>query len=95
MSRQHRRRGVLRAFIVNDRTVRCGKIVVVNRVPIFSLCRKLLEHGIRGSTILQTYTAQGTPSLRGIVGRMAGLTVAETDRGGVRRTAYVPFRPFL
>ncbi len=81
--------GVLRAFIVNRTTVRCGKLTIRHREPIYTLARRLVGLGVQGTTFLQTYTAQGTPSLRGRIGRMARQTIWE-DRSGLRIADYRP-----
>ena len=45
-----------------------------------------------GDWRLQSYTATGTPSLRGLVKVMVGLAVEERrDRGGLRLTKFRPF----
>ena len=63
------------------------RVEVTNRVPLYALARKLEAMGY-GDCLLQAYTPTGTPSLRGLVSVMAGLTVEETDRDGLR------LRPF-
>ncbi len=44
-----------------------------------------------GDWRLQAYTPTGTPSLRGKVSVMAGLTVKERDRGGLRLECFQKF----
>ena len=60
------------------------------RVPLYDLARKLEPMGY-GDWLLQAYTPEGTKSLRGLVKVMAGLTVEEKDKGGLRRAKYRPF----
>jgi hypothetical protein len=60
------------------------------RTPLYDLARKLDELGF-GDWKLQAYTPTGTPSLRGKVSVMAGLTVEESDKGGLKRRKYRPF----
>ena len=62
-------------------------ITVSHRVPLYTLARELDARGY-GDYRLQSYTPAGTPSLRGLVSVMAGLTVEESDRDGLR------LRPF-
>ncbi len=95
-------RDTLRAtFLVDDklrlyRGARCklptGEVVEVTnrRVPFYDLARTLAEMGY-GDWHLQVYTPQGTPSLSGLVGKMAGLTVTERDKDGLRLEKYRPF----
>ncbi len=90
-------------FVLDDklgtyRGARCelpsGEVVEVEhrRVPFYDLCRALVEMGY-GDWHLQIYTPAGTPSLRGLVSKMAGLTVEESDKGGLRLRKYRPFPP--
>ena len=69
-----------------------GQIVEVNgrRTPLYDLVRKLDELGF-GDWKLQAYTPAGTPSLRGKVLVMAGLTVKERDNGGLRLERFQKF----
>ncbi len=55
-----------------------------------TMARELEARGYDDWT-LQIYTPTGTPSLRGLVKVMAGLTVEETDKGGLRLRRYRPF----
>ena len=50
------------------------------RTPFYDLTRALVEMGY-GDWHLQVYTPQGTPSLSGLVSKMAGLTVEESGHG--------------
>ncbi len=88
-------------FLVDDKLglylgARCelptGEVVEVQgrKTPLYSLARALAEMGY-GDWHLQAYTPQGTPSLRGLVKTMAGLTVKERDGGGLRLE---PFQKF-
>ncbi len=94
---------VLRAvFVADERTshlglytgARCelptGEIVDVKgrRTPLYDLARELEKRGC-GNCCLQAYTPTGTPSLRGLVKVMAGLTVEEGPCG-LRRRKYGP-----
>ncbi len=94
---------VLRAvFVAGERTshlglytgARCelptGEIVEVKgrRTPLYDLARELEKRGY-GDCRLQAYTPTGTPSLRGLVKVMAGMTVKEGRNGPERRK----FRP--
>ena len=60
------------------------------RTPFYDLARALVEMGY-GDWRLQIYTPAGTPSLSGQVGKMAGLTVTERDKDGLRLEKYRPF----
>ena len=60
------------------------------RTPLYDLARKLDEQGF-GDWKLQAYTPAGTKSLRGKVSVMAGLTVSERDKEGLRLEKYRPF----
>ncbi len=62
-------------------------ITVSHRLPLYTLARELDAKGY-GDYRLQSYSPTGTPSLRGLVSVMAGLTVEESDKGGLR------LRPF-
>ena len=44
-----------------------------------------------GDWRLQVHTPEGTPSLSSLVGKMAGLTVEESDKGGLKLRKYEPF----
>ncbi len=97
----------LRAVFVADERVRyCGlytgaqcelpngQVVETRhrRTPLYDLARKLDELGF-GDWRLQTYTPTGTKSLRGKVSVMAGLTVTERDKEGLRLEKFRPFPP--
>jgi hypothetical protein len=85
-------------FVADERTshlglytgARCelptGEIVEVKgrRTPLYDLARELEARGY-GDCRLQAYTPTGTPSLRGLVKVMAGLTVEEGPHGLTRR----------
>ena len=78
------------------RSARCelptGEVVEVRRkrTPLYDLARELQNRGY-GEWQLQAYTHKGTPSLRGLVKAMAGLTVEESDSGGLRLRKYRSF----
>ena len=59
-------------------------------MPLYTLARELDARGY-GDFRLQAYTPTGTPSLRGLVSVMAGLTVEETDRDGLRLRRFRSF----
>ena len=59
-------------------------------VPLYDLARTLEPMGY-GDWLLQAYTPEGTKSLRGLVKVMAGLTVTERDKKGLRLEKYRPF----
>jgi hypothetical protein len=90
-------------FLTDDklglyRGARCklptGEVVeVVNRrTPFYDLARVLAEMGY-GGWHLRAYTPEGTPSLSGQIGKLAGLMVEESDKGGLRLRKYRPFPP--
>jgi hypothetical protein len=93
---------LLAVFVADERTshlglytgARCelptGEIVEVKgrRTPLYDLARELEKRGY-GDCRLQAYTPTGTPSLRGLVKVMAGLTVEEGPCG-LRRRKYRP-----
>ena len=58
--------------------------------PAFALARALEALGY-GDEQLQMFTHIDTPSLRGQVKVMAGLTVEETNNRGLRRRQFRPF----
>ena len=60
------------------------------RTPLFDLARDLDARGWGGWQI-QIHTPAGTPSLSGRVEDLAGLTVEETSKGGLRLRRYRPF----
>ena len=78
------------------RSARCelptGEVVEVRRkrTPLYDLARELQNRGY-GEWQLQAYTHRGTPSLRGLVKAMAGVTVEESDSGGLRLRKYRSF----
>ncbi len=90
------------AFVADERTshlglytgARCelptGEIVEVKgrRTPLYDLARELEARGY-GDHRLQAFTPTGTPSLRGLVKVMAGLTVNEGSHG-LKRRKYRP-----
>ena len=89
-------------FLTDDRLrlftgARCelptGEIVEVTgrRTPFYDLARELDARGW-GEWDLQVYTPTGTPSLRGRVKDLAGLTVTERSKGGSRVEAFQKFR---
>ncbi len=85
-------------FVADERTshlglytgTRCelptGEIVEVKgrRTPLYDLARELEKRGY-GDCRLESFTPTGTPSLRGLVKVMAGLTVEERPHGLTRR----------
>ena len=88
-------------FLVDDKLglylgARCelptGEVVEVQgrKTPFFALARVLDEMGY-GDWHLQIYTPQGTPSLSGLVSKMAKLTVTERDKKGLTLEPYRPF----
>jgi len=55
------------------------KIVSSSRTPFLSAARVLMKRGLDPNTILEMRTGQNeTPSLRGPIGKAAGLGVVET-----------------
>ncbi len=68
-----------------------GSRPTAKRPPFYDLCREVDRLGY-GDWKLQAYTPTGTPSLRGKVSVMAGLMVEESDRGGLKRRKYRPFK---
>ncbi len=66
------------------------RVEATGRTPLYSLARKLEALGL-GDWKLQAYTPTGTKSLRGKVSVMAGLTVEESDKGGLKLRKYRPF----
>ena len=92
----------LRAVFLTDEKLRLftgarcelptGEIVEVRgrRTPFYDLARELDWRGW-GDWHLQIYTPAGTPSLRGLVKDLAGLTVKERDRGGLRLERFQKF----
>ena len=88
-------------FLTDDRLrlftgARCelptGEVVEVmgRRTPFYDLARELDARGW-GEWRIQIYTPTGTPSLSGLVKDLAGLTIEETDKGGLRLRRYRPF----
>ena len=72
-------------------TIPTGETVTVtHRVPLYTLARELDARGY-GDYRLQAYTPTGTPSLRGLVSVMAGLTVKERDSDGLRLERFQKF----
>ncbi len=74
-------------------TLPTGEVVEVTkcRTPLYDLARELDTRGY-GDYRLQAFTPTGTPSLRGLVSVMAGLTVAERDKGGLHLERFQEFR---
>ncbi len=68
------------------------RVEATGRTPLYSLARKLEALGL-GDWKLQAYTPAGTKSLRGKVSVMAGLTVTERDKEGLRLEKFRPFPP--
>ena len=88
-------------FLTDDRLrlftgARCdlptGEAVEVTgrRTPFYDLARELDARGYGGHR-LRIYTPAGTPSLGGVVKEMAGLTVEESNKGGLVLRRYKPF----
>jgi hypothetical protein len=73
-------------------TLPTGEVIeVTHRVPLYTLARKLEALGY-GDWFLQAFaSATGTRSLRGKVSVMAGLTVEESDKRGLRLRKFKPF----
>ncbi len=71
-----------------------GKTVEVHhkRTPFFALCRELEALGY-GDRRIEISTPEGTPSMRGKVSALAGLSIEESDKDGLRLRAYRPFPP--
>ncbi len=69
-----------------------GEVIEVKdrRTPLYDLARELEVRGY-GAAHLQSFTPTGTPSLRGLVKVMAGLTVEEGPHG-LRCRNYRPAR---
>ena len=65
-------------------------ITISHRLPLYTLARELDAKGYGGHR-LQAYSPTGTPSLRGLVSVMAGLTVEESDRNGLRLRRFRAF----
>ncbi len=87
--------GMKLSAVLTERSASCtlptGEIVsVTHRVPLYTLARELNQRGY-GDWLLQAHTPAGTPSLRGQVKVMAGLTVTERDKEGLRLEKYRPF----
>ncbi len=94
------------AFIADERPAylglltgaRCvlptGEAVEVRhrRTAFFDLCRELDVLGY-GDCRIEISTPQGTPSMRGKVSTLAGLSIEESDKDGLRLRAYRPFPP--
>ncbi len=62
------------------------------RTPFFSLCRELDKRGY-GDCRIEISTPAGTSSMRGKVSTLAGLSIEESDKDGLRLRAYRPFPP--
>ncbi len=62
------------------------------RTPLFAICRELDVLGY-GDCWIEISTPQGTPSMRGKVSTLAGLSIEESDKNGLRLRAYRPFPP--
>ncbi len=71
-----------------------GELVEVHgrRTPFFAICRELDKRGY-GDCRIEISTPQGTPSMRGKVSTLAGLSIEESDKDGLRLRAYRPFPP--
>ncbi len=94
---------MLKAIFISDARdlltgARCelpsGEMVEVKgrRTPLFALCRELDKRGY-GDCRIEIFTPKGTPSMRGKVTALAGLTVKERDKDGLRLEKYQPFPP--
>ena len=88
-------------FLCEDgdyRGARCelptGETVEVHgrRTPFFAICRELDARGY-GDCRIEISTPAGTPSMRGKVSTLAGLSIEESDKDGLRLRAYRPFPP--
>ncbi len=62
------------------------------RTPFFAICRELDKRGY-GDCRIEISTPQGTPSMRGKVSTLAGLSIEESDKDGLRLRTYRPFPP--
>ncbi len=94
------------AFIVDERPAYLGLLTGAScelptgeavqvhhkRTPFFSLCRELDARGY-GDCRIEISTPAGTPSMRGKVSTLAGLSIEESDKDGLRLRAYRPFPP--
>ena len=69
-----------------------GEVVEVKarNTPFFALCRELDKRGY-GDCRIEISTPKGTPSLRGKVSTLAGLTIKERDKGGLRLERFQKF----
>ncbi len=88
-------------FIVDERGftgARCvlptGEVIEVHgrRTPFFAICRELDKRGY-GDCRIEISTPAGTPSMTGKVSTLAGLSIEESDKDGLRLRAYRPFPP--
>ncbi|MFO1118490.1 MAG: hypothetical protein U1E28_22700 [Beijerinckiaceae bacterium] len=67
-----------------------GELLGRFRSPLHDGARELLKRGIADpADMIETITAQGKPSMRGVVGECARWTMTETSNGPRR----VPFNP--
>ncbi len=62
------------------------------RTPFFAICRELDKRGY-GDCRIEISTPAGTPSMRGKVSTLAGLSIEESDKDGLRLRTYRPFPP--
>ncbi len=69
-----------------------GEVVEVihRKTPFYDLCRKLDALGY-GDRRIEISTPKGTPSMRGVVRVLAGLTVKERDRSGLKLERFEKF----
>ncbi len=91
-------RAVFRCEDGDYRGARCvlptGEVIELRhkRTPFFALCRELDVLGY-GDCRIEISTPTGTPSMRGKVSTLAGLSIEESDKDGLRLRAYRPFPP--
>ncbi len=71
-----------------------GEVVEVRhrRTPLYDLARELEKRGY-GDCRIEISTPTGTPSMRGKVSTLAGLSIEESDKDGLRLRAYRPIPP--
>ena len=80
------------AYLRGSESIECPEhgIRLSHRVPIYTLCRRLNELGL-GDKTLSVIAPSGTPSCKVNIAKGAGLTIGESDSGGLRLQKYRPF----
>jgi len=69
-----------------------GRDYGTSNTPLFTAARLLLNEGHDPETILQMrHDGSSIPSMKGRIGRLAGLTVIEDEKRGPRFGSYRPF----